>query len=72
MKKSPLEIVGEQMDIINPLNWNKNMDNKYDQSFKKSELGEDDAMERTHNEEVRDIEEHITREPDNFGGGDRF
>ncbi len=37
---------------------NKNIiedfDCHYDQSFKKSELGEDDAMERTHQKEIDD------------------
>ena len=52
-------------------------DCKSDESFKKSELEDPDENRETRQDEERektekDMEEHFTREPDNFGGDNKF
>jgi len=48
------------------------IDNKYDETFKRSELGEDEVMEREHEQYEKDLDEHITREPKEFGGDNSY
>ena len=49
-----------------------NMDEKYDQSFRKSELGKEEYDADDNSDEVAEAmhsaERHAVKEPDNFGG----